>query len=77
LCRSACTLRQLLLETKLRIRWVQLGTTKLNKILHFDFQYIDLYSDGKYQYTLLLKDDLSGCLWLVASRTADAAATVG
>jgi hypothetical protein len=33
-------------------------------------------SDGKYQYLLLLKDDLSEYLWLVPCRTADAAATV-
>jgi transposase InsO family protein len=31
--------------------------------------------DGKNQYLLLLKDDLSGYLWLLPCRTADAAAT--
>jgi hypothetical protein len=35
-----------------------------------------LSRDGKYQYLLLLKDDLSGYLWLVPCRTAEAAATV-
>jgi hypothetical protein len=54
----------------------QLHSTKPNEILHFDFHYIGLSRDGKYQYLLLLKDDLSGYLWLVPCRTADAAATV-
>jgi Integrase zinc binding domain len=43
----------------------QLHATKPNEILHFDFLYIMLSRDGKYQYLLLLKDDLSGYLWLV------------
>jgi transposase InsO family protein len=54
----------------------QLHATKPNEILHFDFLYIWLSRDGKYQYLLLLKDDLSGYLWFVPCRTADAAATV-
>jgi hypothetical protein len=54
----------------------QLHATKPNEILHFDFLYIGLSRDGMYQYLLLLKDDLSGYLWLVPCRTADAAATV-
>jgi Integrase core domain len=54
----------------------QLHATKPNEILHFDFLYIGLSRDGKYQYLLLLKDDLSGYLWLVPCRTAGAAATV-
>jgi Integrase zinc binding domain len=54
----------------------QLHATKFNEILHFYFLYIVLSSDGKYQYLLLLKDDLSAYLWLVSCRTADAAATV-
>jgi Integrase core domain len=54
----------------------QLHETKPNEILHFYFLYIGLSRDGKYQYLLLLKDDLSGYLWLVPCRTADAAATV-
>jgi Integrase core domain len=54
----------------------QLHATKPNEILHFDFLYIGLSRDRKYQYLLLLKDDLSGYLWLVPYRTADAAATV-
>jgi Integrase zinc binding domain len=35
----------------------QLHATKPNEILHFDFLYIGLSRDGKYQYLLLLKDD--------------------
>jgi transposase InsO family protein len=54
----------------------QLHATKPNEILHFDFLYIRLSSDGKYQYLLLLKDALSLYLWPVTCRTADAAATV-
>jgi hypothetical protein len=54
----------------------QLHATKPNEILHFDFLYIGFIRDGKYQYLLLLKYDLSGYLWLVPCRTADAAATV-
>jgi Integrase zinc binding domain len=54
----------------------QLHATKPNKILHFDFLYIGLSRVGKCQDLLLLKDDLSGYLWLVPFRAADAAATV-
>jgi transposase InsO family protein len=54
----------------------QLHATKPNEILRLDFLYIGLSRDGKYQYLLLLTDDLSGYLWLVPCRTADAAATV-
>jgi hypothetical protein len=54
----------------------QLRATKPNEILHFDFLYIGLSRNGKYQYILLLKDDLSGYLWLEPYRTADSAATV-
>jgi Integrase core domain len=54
----------------------QLHATNPNEILHFDFLYIGLSRDGKYQYLLLLKDDLSGYLWLVPCRKVDAAATV-
>jgi hypothetical protein len=56
----------------------QLHMTKFNEILHFDFLYIELSRDGKYQYMLLffLMDDMSGYLWLAPCRTADAAATV-
>jgi Integrase core domain len=53
-----------------------LHATNPNEILHFDFLYIGLSRDGKYQYLLLLKDDLSGYLWLVPCRTADSAGTV-
>jgi hypothetical protein len=54
----------------------QLHATKPNEILHFDFLCIGLSRDGKYQYLLFLKDDLSDSLWLVPCRTADAVATV-
>jgi hypothetical protein len=54
----------------------QLHAIKPNEILHFDFLYIGLSRDGKYQYLLLLKDDLSGYLWLVTCSTAYAVATV-
>jgi Integrase core domain len=54
----------------------QLHAIMPNEILHFDFLYIGLSRDGKYQYLLILKDDQSGYLWLVACRKADAAATV-
>jgi Integrase core domain len=54
----------------------QLHATKPNEILHFDFLYIGLSTDWKHQYLLLFKDDLSGYLWLVPCRTADATATV-
>jgi transposase InsO family protein len=53
----------------------QLHATKPNEILHFDFVYIGLSRDGKYQYLLLVKDDLSGYLWPVPCRIDDAAAT--
>jgi hypothetical protein len=54
----------------------QLHATKPNENLHFDLLYIGLSRDGNCQYVLLLKGDLSGYLWLVPCRTADAAATV-
>jgi hypothetical protein len=54
----------------------QLHATNSNKILHLDLLYIGLSRDGKYQYNLLLKDDLSGYLCIVLCRTADATATV-
>jgi Integrase zinc binding domain len=59
----------------LRPLGTQLHATKPNEILHFDFLYIGLSGDGKDQYLLLLKDDLSGYLWHVPCRTADSAAT--
>jgi Integrase zinc binding domain len=54
----------------------QLHATKPNETLYFYFLYSGLSRDGKNQYLLLLKDDLSGHLWLVPCRMADAAATV-
>jgi hypothetical protein len=54
----------------------QLHATKPSEILHFDYLCIGLSRVGKYQYLLLLKDDLSGYLWLVPCRTADTADTV-
>jgi transposase InsO family protein len=56
--------------------WKQSATPAGYAATSFDFLYIGLSRDGKYQYLLLLKDDLSGYLWLVPCRTADAAATV-
>jgi Integrase zinc binding domain len=50
----------------------QRHATKPNEILHFDFLYIGLSRDRKYQYVLLLRDDLSRYLWLMQYRTADA-----
>jgi hypothetical protein len=61
-------------EAKLVAKQAKLHATKPNEILNFDFMYIGLSRDWKYQYLLLLKDDLSGYLWLVPCRTADAAA---
>jgi hypothetical protein len=43
----------------------QLHATKPNEILYFYFFYIGLSRDWKYQYLLLLKDDMSGYLWLM------------
>jgi hypothetical protein len=40
----------------------QLHATKPNEILYFEFLYIGLSRDGKYQSLLLLKDYLSGYL---------------
>jgi hypothetical protein len=54
----------------------QLHATNSNIILHLDFLYIGLSRDVKYQYLLLLKDEISGYLWLLSCRTADDAATV-
>jgi hypothetical protein len=51
-----------------RLPGTQLHATKPNEILHFDFLYIGLSRDRKYQYLLLLKDDLRGYLWLVPCR---------
>jgi hypothetical protein len=59
-----------------KVPLTQLHANKPNEILYFDFLYIGLSRDRKYQYSLLLKDVLSGYLWLVPCRTADAAATV-
>jgi hypothetical protein len=54
----------------------QLHSTKPNDILHLDILYIELSRDDKYQYLLLMKDDLSGYRWLAPYRTDDAVATV-
>jgi hypothetical protein len=53
----------------------QLPATKPNEILHFDFLYIGLPRDGKYQYLLLLKEDLSRYQWVVPCRTENSAGT--
>jgi hypothetical protein len=54
----------------------QLQAAKPNEIQHFDFLYIWFSRDWKYQYLLLVKDDLSSYLWLEPCRTADTEATV-
>jgi hypothetical protein len=46
-----------------------------SEVLHFDFLYMAPSQSG-LKYLLLIKDDLSGYLWLVPSAAADAAATV-
>jgi hypothetical protein len=62
LCRTVCTVLQVFLEKGCHACWVR--------------SYMRPSPGGKYQYILLLKDDLSGYLWLVSCRAADAAATV-
>jgi hypothetical protein len=54
----------------------ELHATKLIVVLHFDSLYIGLSTCGKYLYDFSLKNDLSGHLWPVPCRTADAEATV-
>jgi Integrase zinc binding domain len=54
----------------------RLHAIKPNDILHFDFLYIGLSRYRRYQYILLLKDDLSGYIWLVPCHMADTPATV-
>jgi hypothetical protein len=46
-----------------------------NEIIHFDFLYMGPSKAG-YKYLLLIKDDLSGYLWLVPCLAADAATTI-
>jgi hypothetical protein len=46
-----------------------------NEIIHFDYLYMGPSAAG-YKYLLIIKDDLSGYLWLVPSIAADTAATV-
>jgi hypothetical protein len=75
-CRIVCTVATIHGDKVPRPLFTQLHATKPNEILHFDFLYIGLSRDGKYQCLPLLKDDLSGYLWLVLCRTADAAATI-
>jgi hypothetical protein len=41
----------------------QLHAANPNEILHFDFLYIGLSRDGKYQYLMLLKGDLCSAVW--------------
>jgi hypothetical protein len=54
----------------------QLHATKPKQVLHFDYLYIWLSRDWTYRYLQLLKDDLSGYLWIMPCRIADTAATV-
>ena len=46
-----------------------------NEVIHFDYLYMGP-SEAGFKYLLLIKDDLSGYLWLVPSEAADASATV-
>jgi transposase InsO family protein len=77
LCKTVFTVSLLFLETKCHGCWVRSymrsSPTRSCTSTHL---YVGLSRDGKYQYLLLFKDDLSGYLWLVPCRTADAAATV-
>jgi hypothetical protein len=52
-----------------------LHADKPNELLHMDYLYMGLSSTQKL-YILLLKDDLSGYLWLVPCSKADAVTTV-
>jgi hypothetical protein len=54
----------------------QIHATRPNEILHFDFFYMGQSKRNKYKYLLLLKNDLSGYLWLVPCKAAGAAETV-
>jgi Integrase zinc binding domain/Integrase core domain len=46
-----------------------------NEIIHFDFLYMGPSQAG-FKYLLLIKDDLSGYIWLIPCVAADTAATV-
>jgi RNase H-like domain found in reverse transcriptase/Reverse transcriptase (RNA-dependent DNA polymerase)/Integrase core domain/Integrase zinc binding domain len=46
-----------------------------NEVIHFDYLYMGP-SEAGFKYLLLIKDDLSGYVWLVPTQAADAAATV-
>jgi hypothetical protein len=52
-----------------------LHASQPNEVIHFDFLFMGPSLAG-YKYLLLIKDDLSGYLWLLPSASADAAATV-
>jgi hypothetical protein len=54
----------------------QVHATKSNEIRQFDSLYIGLSRGRKYQYIVLLKDDLSCYLWLVPCSTADDATSI-
>jgi transposase InsO family protein len=76
LCRTVCTVSLLLLEKKCHARWVRATCNQAQRDPALRPPVHWLSRDGKYQCLLLLKDDLSGYLWLVPCRTANAAATV-
>jgi hypothetical protein len=59
----------------LRLLRAHLHATKPNEIMHFYFLYMGLSRNEKHQNILHSKDVLSGYLWLVPCRTADAATT--
>ena len=52
-----------------------LHASRPNEILHFDYLYMGSSTAGP-KYLLLIKDDLSGYLWLIPCVTADAESTV-
>jgi Integrase core domain/Integrase zinc binding domain len=52
-----------------------LHATRPNEVIHFDFLYLGP-SDVGLKYFLLIKDDLSGYVWLIPSQAADAATVV-
>ena len=48
-----------------------LHASKPNELIHFDYCYIMPGEDG-FCYVLIIKDDFSGYLWLIAAETTDA-----
>ncbi len=48
-----------------------LQAERTNQIVHFDFLYMGL-STGDSKYLVLVKDDLSSCIWLCPAASCDA-----